>query len=351
MSPAPFDEPGQHPLPYHLHPPTSAGVNAAVEVRGSGAPPVPPVPSAHNGFDEYESGGMPGIGHEPTLPPFSALGPSEHMQMVSHTHAGYEMAHLPPNQHHPLQPSPHLQDYDYQARLQQQHQYQHPAGPPVYPTQGTSLSPHAHHSHLAAPLPMPGHEQMHMHPRPAMHTASPPFRHVFARLAPPGQIALDSSHTSTRPPAPASAPTSSESATIVPRNTAPRAASAKVNNASPLKKASSVASSSSSAIDARAQISAQAQGKTQSEAEAQSQSQNPAQGADDGPPDGLADPKKRASKACETCRVRRTKCVGGRPCDPCKALGVADDCIVRVKARPNRCVLRYHLLHSRKASK
>lgn len=48
---------------------------------------------------------------------------------------------------------------------------------------------------------------------------------------------------------------------------------------------------------------------------------------------------KRASKACENCRIRRTKCTGGQPCRACLDLGIQGSCMVRAKARPNRCVL------------
>jgi hypothetical protein len=50
-------------------------------------------------------------------------------------------------------------------------------------------------------------------------------------------------------------------------------------------------------------------------------------------PGGL---KRRTSKACENCRVRRTKCSGGKPCSACLELGLGVSCEVRAKARPNR---------------
>jgi hypothetical protein len=45
---------------------------------------------------------------------------------------------------------------------------------------------------------------------------------------------------------------------------------------------------------------------------------------------------KRSSKACESCRVRRTRCSGTVPCDACIANGIATTCQVRIKARPQR---------------
>ena len=40
----------------------------------------------------------------------------------------------------------------------------------------------------------------------------------------------------------------------------------------------------------------------------------------------------RNAKACETCRMRKVRCYGGRPCEPCATIG-NDECIVRAKPR------------------
>jgi hypothetical protein len=46
--------------------------------------------------------------------------------------------------------------------------------------------------------------------------------------------------------------------------------------------------------------------------------------------------RKHTSKACEHCRKRRTKCVGGIPCEACKKASLEGVCEVRTKARPQR---------------
>ena len=46
--------------------------------------------------------------------------------------------------------------------------------------------------------------------------------------------------------------------------------------------------------------------------------------------------RKHTSKACEHCRKRRTKCIGGIPCDACKNASLEQECQVRTKARPQR---------------
>lgn len=46
--------------------------------------------------------------------------------------------------------------------------------------------------------------------------------------------------------------------------------------------------------------------------------------------------RKRSSKACERCRHRRSRCVGGFPCDACQRVGLRAECVVRDKARPGR---------------
>lgn len=56
-----------------------------------------------------------------------------------------------------------------------------------------------------------------------------------------------------------------------------------------------------------------------------------------GPGDTSSAPaRKRTSKACENCRIRRTKCTGGTPCAACSELGLQSSCLVRQKARPKR---------------
>ena len=47
-------------------------------------------------------------------------------------------------------------------------------------------------------------------------------------------------------------------------------------------------------------------------------------------------PLKRRSKACESCRVRRTKCSGEVPCTACVSNGISATCQIRAKARPSR---------------
>ncbi|KAG0654111.1 hypothetical protein C6P46_001964 [Rhodotorula mucilaginosa] len=49
---------------------------------------------------------------------------------------------------------------------------------------------------------------------------------------------------------------------------------------------------------------------------------------------------KRIAKACEACRVRRTKCDGGNPCSKCTEAG-GIECMYRARARPSR-QLRIH---------
>ncbi|KAL1410456.1 hypothetical protein Q8F55_004467 [Vanrija albida] len=46
--------------------------------------------------------------------------------------------------------------------------------------------------------------------------------------------------------------------------------------------------------------------------------------------------RKRSSKACERCRRRRSRCVGGFPCEACVRVGLRAECQVREKARPGR---------------
>lgn len=48
--------------------------------------------------------------------------------------------------------------------------------------------------------------------------------------------------------------------------------------------------------------------------------------------------RRRISKACENCRVRRTKCSGSIPCSACTDNALEGSCYVREKARPNRWV-------------
>jgi len=61
------------------------------------------------------------------------------------------------------------------------------------------------------------------------------------------------------------------------------------------------------------------------------------------PPDSIAlespastTPRKRTSKACENCRLRRVKCTGDIPCRACLESSITESCHVRVKARPKR---------------
>lgn len=49
---------------------------------------------------------------------------------------------------------------------------------------------------------------------------------------------------------------------------------------------------------------------------------------------------KRIAKACEACRVRRTKCDGHSPCSKCTEAGGLE-CTYRARARPSR-QLRIH---------
>lgn len=53
-------------------------------------------------------------------------------------------------------------------------------------------------------------------------------------------------------------------------------------------------------------------------------------------PNSSSEPRRHASKACEHCRGRRIKCVGGIPCEACRKSCRERDCHVRVKARPGR---------------
>ena len=53
---------------------------------------------------------------------------------------------------------------------------------------------------------------------------------------------------------------------------------------------------------------------------------------------GPSKPRLRANKACENCRLRKTRCSGVTPCEPCKNAGIEGQCFVRNKARPNRLV-------------
>lgn len=52
-------------------------------------------------------------------------------------------------------------------------------------------------------------------------------------------------------------------------------------------------------------------------------------------------PRKRTSKACENCRLRRVKCTGDIPCKACLESSITESCHVRVKARPKRYVNGY----------
>ena len=204
---------------------------------------------------------------------------------VHHQHPPHPQQHLmhQPPQLHPAPPLPHPHP--------RPHHHQQ-AGPSV------SLSPIARTGALGA-----------MQHHPAVSTSSsPPFRNVFQRLAPPGEPSRDP-----RLLAYDSLPPQTKPATAVPLVSALPPPAAPAQSASPIKEAQNGSPSSASA-SASAGASAAAK----------------------------VDSKKRTSKACETCRVRRTKCIsssGSLPCDPCKTLGVADDCIVRVKARPNRYVI------------
>ncbi|KAL1410483.1 hypothetical protein Q8F55_004496 [Vanrija albida] len=55
-------------------------------------------------------------------------------------------------------------------------------------------------------------------------------------------------------------------------------------------------------------------------------------------PPATQQPQKRSSKACETCRVRRIRCVGPPPCEACREAGLGHQCTVRLKARPKRAL-------------
>jgi hypothetical protein len=72
------------------------------------------------------------------------------------------------------------------------------------------------------------------------------------------------------------------------------------------------------------------------------------------PPDPIAlgspagsTPRKRTSKACENCRLRRVKCTGDIPCRACLESSITESCHVRVKARPKRYVFGYSSSESR----
>ncbi|KIR99758.1 hypothetical protein L804_02390 [Cryptococcus deuterogattii 2001/935-1] len=49
-------------------------------------------------------------------------------------------------------------------------------------------------------------------------------------------------------------------------------------------------------------------------------------------------PIRRSSKACESCRIRRVRCSGVVPCEPCRERGMVESCEVRQKARPKRAL-------------
>ncbi|AFR98228.2 hypothetical protein C343_06203 [Cryptococcus neoformans C23] len=49
-------------------------------------------------------------------------------------------------------------------------------------------------------------------------------------------------------------------------------------------------------------------------------------------------PIRRSSKACESCRIRRVRCSGVVPCEPCRERGMGNSCEVRQKARPRRAL-------------
>lgn len=56
---------------------------------------------------------------------------------------------------------------------------------------------------------------------------------------------------------------------------------------------------------------------------------------------------KRASKACENCRLRRRKCSEQRPCKACVEIGLGASCVFRAKARPNRYVKSQPIFYGR----
>lgn len=58
---------------------------------------------------------------------------------------------------------------------------------------------------------------------------------------------------------------------------------------------------------------------------------------------GPSRPRLRANKACENCRLRKTRCSGITPCEPCKSAGIEGQCFVRNKARPNRLVTNHYI--------
>lgn len=58
-------------------------------------------------------------------------------------------------------------------------------------------------------------------------------------------------------------------------------------------------------------------------------------------------PRKRTSKACENCRLRRVKCTGDIPCTACLESSITESCHVRVKARPKRYVHGYRSANDR----
>jgi len=58
-------------------------------------------------------------------------------------------------------------------------------------------------------------------------------------------------------------------------------------------------------------------------------------------------PRKRTSKACENCRLRRVKCTGDIPCRACLESSISESCHVRVKARPKRYVGGYSISDDR----
>lgn len=55
-------------------------------------------------------------------------------------------------------------------------------------------------------------------------------------------------------------------------------------------------------------------------------------------PTAASEPRKHTSKACERCRNRRIKCIGGIPCSACTKADCTADCQVRSVPRPKRCV-------------
>lgn len=67
-------------------------------------------------------------------------------------------------------------------------------------------------------------------------------------------------------------------------------------------------------------------------------------GKDDGKEAQAKSAAKRASKACNNCRLRRRKCSminDQGPCKACVDIGLGGSCTFRAKARPNRYVLPY----------